>query len=131
MSSEGFKGIYLQSTGDSHCFSFVTYTPHSREQMIACGDLDEHEEYFNPVVFDFLLFISEVVLLQPPDFACPIAYDDITVRWSRQRGNGVQHEYLIQVSQHAWDEAKQVLLNQLLEVLRSPNWTGSRLSEST
>ena len=33
--------------------------------MIACGDLDEHEEYFNPVVFDFLLFISEVVLAQP------------------------------------------------------------------
>ena len=131
MSSEGFKGIYLQSTGEPYCFSFVTYTPQSREQMIACGDLDEHEEYFNPVVFDFLLFISEVVLLQPPDFACPINYDDITVLWSRQRGNGAQHEYLIQISQHAWDDAKQLLLNQLLAVLWSPYWNGSRLSEST
>ena len=99
--------------------------------MIASGDLDEDEEYFNPVVFDFLLFISEVVLAQPPGFACPIAYDDITVLWSRQRGNGAQHEYLIQISQHAWDDAKQLLLNQLLAVLWSPYWNGSRLSEST
>ena len=99
--------------------------------MIACGDLDVNEEYFNPVVFDFLLFVSEVVLAQPPDFACPIAYDDITVRWSRQRGNGVQHEYLIQVSQHTWDDAKQSLLNQLQAVLSSPYWNGSRLSKPT
>ena len=131
MNSDGFKGIYLQSTGDPHCFSFVTYTPQSREQMIACGDLDEHEEYFNPVVFDFLLFVSEVVLDQPPGLACPIGYDDITVRWSRQRGSGIQHEYLIQFSQHDWDDAKQSILHQLQAVLSSPYWNGSRMSEPT
>ena len=131
MNFDGFKGIYLQSTGDPHCFSFVTYTPQSREQMIACGDLDEHEEYFNPVVFDFLLFVSEVVLDQPPGLACPIGYDDITVRWSRQRGSGIQHEYLIQFSQHDWDDAKQSILHQLQAVLSSPYWNGSRMSEPT
>ena len=33
--------------------------------MIASGDLDEDDEYINPVVLDFLLFISEVVLVLP------------------------------------------------------------------
>ena len=129
MNFDGFKGISLQSTGDPHCFSFVTYTPQSREQMIACGDLDEHEEYFNPVVFDFLLFVSEVVLDQSPGLACPIGYDDITVRWSRQRGSGIQHEYLIQVSHQQWTESKQLVLERLQSVLSSDGWNGSRLTE--
>ena len=59
MSTRGFKGLYLQATGNPRCFSFVTYTPQTREQMLACGDLNEDEEYFNPVIFDFLLFASE------------------------------------------------------------------------
>ena len=62
MSTRRFKGLYLQATGDPCCFSFVTYTPQTREQMLACGDLDTREEYFNPVIFDFLLFASEAAL---------------------------------------------------------------------
>ena len=62
MNTRRFKGLYLQATGDPCCFSFVTYTPQTREQMLACGDLDESEEYFNPVIFDFLLFASEAAL---------------------------------------------------------------------
>ena len=64
MSTRRFKGLYLQATGDPCCFSFVTYTPQTREQMLACGDLDASEEYFNPVIFDFLLFASEELPLE-------------------------------------------------------------------
>ena len=66
MSTRRFKGLYLQATGDPCCFSFVTYTPQTREQMLACGDLGESEEYFNPVIFDFLLFASEAALGHKP-----------------------------------------------------------------
>ena len=131
MSTGGYKGLYLQATGDPFCFSFVTYTPQSRDQMVACGDLEEHEEYLNPVVFDFLLFVSEVVLGLPADLICPLGYDDIVVRCSRSRGRGAQHEYLIQVSQQAWDESKQSVLQQLHSVLSSDGWNGSRLAEPT
>ena len=72
MSNRRFKGLYLQATGDPCCFSFVTYTPQTREQMLACGDLDESEEYFNPVIFDFLLFASEAALGAPADAPFPI-----------------------------------------------------------
>jgi hypothetical protein len=37
----------------------VTYTPQSREQMLACGDLEKEDEYINPVISDFLLFAAE------------------------------------------------------------------------
>ena len=62
MGEPRFKGLYLQATCDPYCFSFVTYTPQTIEQMLSCGDLNESEEYLNPVIFDFLLFASEAVL---------------------------------------------------------------------
>ena len=37
----------------------MTYTPQTRDQMVACGDLGPADEYFSPVLFDFLLFVSE------------------------------------------------------------------------
>ena len=37
MSRRRFKGLYLQATGDPCYFSFVTYTPQTREQMLACA----------------------------------------------------------------------------------------------
>ena len=60
-----FKGLYLQATGDPYCFSFVTYTPQTREQMVFCGDLDESEEYLNPIIFDFLFFAPQSALGAP------------------------------------------------------------------
>ncbi len=128
--SRGFKGLYLKMTGHPCCFSFVTYTPQSKEQMIACGDLQVGDEYINPVVLDFLLFVSEVVLALPPSVVCPIGYDDIAVRWARQRGHGAQHEYLIQVKRDAWNDSKQLVLHHLQSVLSSEAWNGSRLMES-
>ena len=55
MSTRRFKG--LQATGDPLLFVCDVHT--NEEQMLACGDLNEDEEYFNPVIFDFLLFASE------------------------------------------------------------------------
>ena len=49
MGRQRFRGLYLQATGHPLSFSFVTYTPQTREQMVACGDLRADEEYFNPV----------------------------------------------------------------------------------
>ena len=100
-----FPGLYLQNTGHAQCFSFVTYTPQSKEQMIACGDLMEHEEYFNPVIFDFLLFVSEGILGWPIADLFPIGYDDVSIVAARQRGSGVQHEYLIRIKQDHWNES--------------------------
>ncbi|GIR25198.1 MAG: hypothetical protein CM15mP39_10090 [Synechococcus sp.] len=117
MSTRRFKGLYLQATGDPCCFSFVTYTPQTREQMLACGDLDESEEYFSPVIFDFLLFASEAALGAPAGNPFPITYDDVSIITSRQRGSGIQHEYLIRLSNHDWNEAKQLAVDQLLNVL--------------
>ena len=129
MSTRRFKGLYLQATGDPCCFSFVTYTPQTREQMLACGDLDASEEYFNPVIFDFLLFASEAVLGAPVGAPFPITYDDISIVTSRQRGSGIQHEYLIRLSNHDWNEAKQLAVDQLLNVLTSARWNGARLTD--
>ena len=86
MSKRRFKGLYLQATVDPSCFSFVTYTPQTREQMLACGDLNEDEEYFNPVIFDFLLFTSEAALRAPAGNPFPITYDDNSIVTSGQRG---------------------------------------------
>ena len=44
MSRQRFRGLYLQNTGHPLGFSFVTYTPQSREQMVRCGDLGDDEE---------------------------------------------------------------------------------------
>ena len=130
MSTRRFKGLYLQATGDPCCFSFVTYTPQTREQMLACGDLNESEEYFNPVIFDFLLFASEAVLGAPAGNPFPITYDDVSIITSRQRGSGIQHEYLIRLLNHDWNAAKQLAVDQLQEVLSSARWNGARLTDS-
>jgi len=86
MGSRPFKGLFLQKTGAPFFFSFVTYTPQTKEQMIACGDLAEGEEFLSQVVCDFLLFISEGILGRSLTNDFPISYDDVIVVCSRQRG---------------------------------------------
>lgn len=130
MSTRRFKGLYLQATGDPCCFSFVTYTPQSKEQMVACGDLDASDEYFNPVIFDFLLFASEAALGAPSGDSFPIKYDDVSIITSRQRGSGIQHEYLIRLSDQDWNDSKQSATDQLQDVLKSEQWNGARLTDS-
>ena len=130
MSTRRFKGLYLQATGDPCCFSFVTYTPQTKEQMVACGDLDASDEYFNPVIFDFLLFASEAALGAPSGDSFPIKYDDASIITSRQRGSGIQHEYLIRISEHDWNDAKQLAVDQLQDVLTSERWNGAQLRDS-
>ena len=129
MSTRRFKGLYLQATGDPCCFSFVTYTPQTREQMLACGALNKDKEYFNPVIFDFLLFASEAALGARPGNPFPINYDDISIITSRQRGSGIQHEYLIRLSDQDWNDAKQTAVDQLQDVLTSERWNGTRLTD--
>ena len=130
MSTYRFKGLYLQATRDPCCFSFVTYTPQTREQMLACGDLDASEEYLNPVLFDFLLFASEAALTAPAGDPFPITYDDISIITSRKRGSGIQHEYLIRLSSPDWNASKQNVIDQLQEVLTNEQWNGARLMDS-
>ena len=74
-----FKGLYLHKTTAPFFFSFVTYTPQAKEQMIACGDLAEGEEYLSQVVCDFLLFISEGILGHVLTADFPISYDDVVI----------------------------------------------------
>jgi len=97
--------------------------------MLACGDLNEDEEYFNPVIFDFLLFASEATLRAPSGNPFPITYDDVSIITSRQRGSGIQHEYLIRLSDLNWNDAKQLAVDQLQEVLSSERWNGARLTD--
>ena len=130
MGEPRFKGLYLQATGDLCCFSFVTYTPQTIEQMLSCGDLNESEEYFNPVIFDFLLFASEAVLAAPVDDSFPIKCDDISIVTSRKRGSGIQHEYPIRLSSHNWNDSKQSACEQHQDVLTSERWNGARLRDS-
>ena len=129
MSRRRFKGLYLQATGDPWCCSFVPYTPQTRAQLLACGDLEESEEYFNPVIFDFLLFASEAVLGAPAGNPFPITYDDVSIVTSRQRGSGIQHEYLIRLSDQNWNDIKQLAVDQLQDVLSSERWNGARLRD--
>ena len=98
--------------------------------MLACGDLDASEEYFNPVIFDFLLFASEAALGAPAGNPFPITYDDVSIITSRQRGSGIQHEYLIRLSDQDWNDAKQLAADQLQDVLSSERWNGGRLTDS-
>jgi hypothetical protein len=127
MSRQRFRGLYLQNTGHPLCFSFVTYTPQTRDQMVSCGDLNPDDEYFNPVLFDFLLFVSEGILGLSTDAAFPLGYDDLAIAASRIRGTGVQHEYLITVKQGAWNDQKQAVLDQLRDILSTASWDGARL----
>ncbi len=126
--SRPFKGLYLQKTGAPFVYSFVTYTPQTKEQMIACGDLAEGEEFLSQVVCDFLLFVSEGILGRALTVDFPISYDDVIVICSRQRGDGVQHEYLIQVIDRGWmHEDQTLLLNDLTAILSHPLWDGAIL----
>ena len=126
-----FKGLYLQKTTAPFFFSFVTYTPQTKEQMIACGDLAEGEEYLSQVVCDFLLFISEGILGHVLTADFPISYDDVVIVCSRQRGDGVQHEYLIQVIDRGWtNEAQTRLLDELMVILSHPLWNGAILKSN-
>ena len=126
--SRPFKGLYLQKTGAPFVYSFVTYTPQTKEQMIACGDLTEGEEFLSQVVCDFLLFVSEGILGRALTVDFPISYDDVIVICSRQRGDGVQHEYLIQVIDRGWMHDDQtLLLNDLTAILSHPLWDGAIL----
>ena len=123
-----FKGLFLQKTSSPFFFSFVTYTPQTKEQMIACGDLAEGEEFLSQIVCDFLLFISEGILGRALTADFPISYDDVIVVCSRQRGNGVQHEYLIQVVDRSWTiEDQTLLLGDLSIILSNPFWDGAKL----
>lgn len=127
MGRQQFRGLYLQNTGHPLGFSFVTYTPQSREQMVRCGDLGEDEEYFSPVLFDFLLFVSEGILGGSPEASFPLGYDDVSIVAARIRGTGVQHEYLIAMNPQAWTDDKQRVVDQLREILSSDLWDGARL----
>ena len=123
-----FKGLYLQKTDAPFFFSFVTYTPQTKEQMIACGDLAEGEEFLNQIVCDFLLFISEGILGRTFNADFPISYDDVIVVCSRQRGDGVQHEYLIRIIDRSWTHDRQSrLLDELTMILSHPLWDGAML----
>ena len=128
MGSRPFKGLFLQKTGAPFFFSFVTYTPQTKEQMIACGDLAEGEEFLSQVVCDFLLFISEGILGRSLTNDFPVSYDDVIVVCSRQRGQGAQHEYLLQIIDRSWTYAAQTqLLDDLSEILSHPLWDGAML----
>ena len=128
MGSRPFKGLFLQKTGAPFFFSFVTYTPQTKEQMIACGDLAEGEEFLSQVVCDFLLFISEGILGRSLTNDFPISYDDVIVVCSRQRGQGAQHEYLLQIIDRSWTyEAQTQLLDDLSVILSHPLWDGAIL----
>jgi hypothetical protein len=128
MGSRPFKGLFLQKTGAPFFFSFVTYTPQTKEQMIACGDLAEGEEFLSQVVCDFLLFISEGILGRSLTNDFPISYDDVIVVCSRQRGQGAQHEYLMQIIDRSWTyEAQTQLLDDLSVILSHPLWDGAML----
>ena len=124
MTRRAFYGLHLQPTGSPSCFSFVTYTPQSKEQMVACGDLGEEEEYINPVICDFLLFIAEWILKVPLNNDFPLSYDDVTVICSRQRGNGSQHEYLMQISKLEDNDLKRSVLERLLKIVHRQSWNG-------
>ena len=128
MGSRPFKGLFLQKTDAPFFFSFVTYTPQTKEQMIACGDLAEGEEFLSQIVCDFLLFISEGILGRAFDADFPISYDDVIVVCSRQRGDGIQHEYLIRIIDRSWTQDDQKrLLDQLTKILSHPLWDGAML----
>ena len=128
MGSRPFKGLFLQKTGAPFFFSFVTYTPQTKEQMIACGDLAEGEEFLSQVVCDFLLFISEGILGRSLTNDFPVSYDDIIVVCSRQRGQGAQHEYLLQIIDRSWTYAAQTqLLDDLSVILSHSLWDGAML----
>ena len=76
-----------------------------------------------------MLFASEAALAAPAGNPFPITYDDISIITSRQRGSGIQHEYLIRLSDQDWNDSKQLAVDQLQDVLSSERWNGARLRD--
>ena len=105
---------------------------HTTNQRTNAGSWrpERKRKIYNPVIFDFLLFASEAALGAPTGNPFPITYDDVSIITSRQRGSGIQHEYLIRLSDHDWDDAKQLAVDQLHEVLSSKRWNGAQLRDS-
>ena len=95
--------------------------------MLACGDLKEGEEYINPVICDFLLFVAEWILNVPLNDEFPWGYDDVTIICSRKRGDGSQQEYLLQINNSVKNEQKDSALNRLLKIVRQHSWNGFKL----
>ena len=93
--------------------------------MICSGDLQDGEEYINQVVCDFLLFIAEGLLDVRFSSDFPIQYDDVMIICSRQRGRGVQHEYLLAIQADRLTDSGWRLLDLLKNLLSSPLWNGS------
>ena len=93
--------------------------------MICSGDLQDGEEYINQVVCDFLLFVTEGILDMKFTSDFPIQYDDVTIVCSRQRGRGVQHEYLLGIQSDRLTYSGWRLLDLLQNLLSSPLWNGS------
>ena len=93
--------------------------------MICSGDLQDGEEYINQVVCDFLLFIAEGILDVRFTSDFPIQYDDVMIVCSRQRGQGVQHEYLLGIQPDRLPDSGWRLIDLLKNLLSSPLWNGS------
>ena len=93
--------------------------------MIRCGDLQADEEYINQVVCDFLLFVAEGIFDVRFTSDFPIQYDDVMIVCSRQRGRGVQHEYLLGIQSERLTDSGWRLLELLKNLLSSPLWNGS------
>ena len=92
--------------------------------MVASGDLGEKEEYINPVICDFLLFIAEWILKVPLSNEFPFGYDDVKVICSRQRGTGIQHEYLIKITDGKGNEQQSSVLERLRKTIGQKSWNG-------
>ena len=93
--------------------------------MIRSGDLQDGEEYINQVVCDFLLFVAEGIFDVRFTSDFPIQYDDVMIVCSRQRGRGVQHEYLLGIQSDRLTDSGWRLLDLLKNLLSSPLWNGS------
>ena len=93
--------------------------------MICSGDLQDGEEYINQVVCDFLLFVAEGIFDVKFTSDFPIQYDDVMIVCSRQRGRGVQHEYLLGIQSERMTDSGWLLLDLLKNLLSSPLWNGS------
>ena len=79
------------------------------------------------MICDFLLFVAEGVLNVPRNDEFPWGYDDVTIICSRKRGDGSQHEYLLQISESVKDERKDSVLNRLMKIVQRQSWNGFKL----
>ena len=98
--------------------------PQTRDQVIRCGDFQDDGECINQVICDLLLFIAEGILGVRCTSDFPIQYDDVMIVCSRQRGRGVQHEYLLGIQADRLTNSGLDILDLLSNVLSSPLWEG-------